>query len=31
MFTALFVSRLVFDFGVEQLNAKKLSIGWRVR
>src|SRR6056297_562475 len=31
MFTALFVSRLVFDFGVEQLKAKKLSIGWRVR
>ena len=31
MFTALFVSRLVFDFGVEQLNVKKLSIGWRIR
>jgi len=31
MFTALFVSRLIFDFGVEQLRAKKLSIGWRVR
>ncbi|HDQ14757.1 MAG TPA: protein translocase subunit SecD [Sediminispirochaeta sp.] len=31
MFTALFVSRLVFDFGVEQLRAKKLSIGWRTR
>ncbi|MFW5711316.1 MAG: protein translocase subunit SecD [Spirochaetota bacterium] len=31
MFTALFVSRLVFDFGVEQLKAKKLSIGWRIR
>lgn len=31
MFTALFVSRLVFDFSVEQLRIKKLSIGWRVR
>ena len=31
MFTALFVARLVFDFGVEQLRVKKLSIGWRVR
>jgi preprotein translocase subunit SecD len=31
MFTALFVSRLVFDFSVEQLGVKKLSIGWRLR
>lgn len=31
MFTALFVSRLVFDFGVEQLQVKKLTIGWRTR
>jgi len=31
MFTALFVSRLVFDFSVEQLRVKKLSIGWRLR
>ena len=29
MFTALFVSRLVFDFGLETLGMKKLSIGWR--
>jgi preprotein translocase subunit SecD len=31
MFTALFVSRLVFDFSVEQLKVNKLSMGWRVR
>ncbi|WP_020614422.1 protein translocase subunit SecD [Sediminispirochaeta bajacaliforniensis] len=31
MFTALFVSRLIFDFGIEQLKVKKLSIGWRIR
>jgi preprotein translocase subunit SecD len=30
MFTALFVSRLLFDFTTEQLKAKKLSIGWRI-
>jgi len=29
MFTALFVSRLVFDFGLETLKLKKLSISWR--
>jgi preprotein translocase subunit SecD len=29
MFTALFVSRLVFDFGLETLGIRKLSIGWR--
>jgi preprotein translocase subunit SecD len=31
MFTALFVSRLVFDFIVEQVRVKKLSLGWRIR
>lgn len=31
MFTALFVSRLIFDFGVEQLKIKKLTIAWRSR
>jgi len=31
MFTALFVSRLLFDFSIQQLNVKKLSIGWRVK
>jgi preprotein translocase subunit SecD len=31
MFTALFVSRLIFDFSIEQLKMNKLSIGWRVR
>ena len=31
MFTALFVSRLLFDFGIQQLHMKKLSIGWRVK
>ena len=30
MFTALFVSRLMFDFTTEKLNVKKLSLGWRV-
>ncbi|MFP4179132.1 MAG: protein translocase subunit SecD [Spirochaetaceae bacterium] len=30
MFTALFVSRLVFDFNIEQLRVKKLSLGWRI-
>lgn len=30
MFTSLFVSRLLFDFGVEQLKVKKLSISWRL-
>jgi preprotein translocase subunit SecD len=29
MFTALFVSRLIFDFSIEQLKVKKLSITWR--
>lgn len=31
IFTALFVSRLVFDFTTETLRAKKLSISWRLR
>lgn len=31
MFTALFVSRLVFDFSTEVLKRNKLSIGWRIR
>ncbi len=30
MFTALFVSRLMFDFTTEKLKIKKLSLGWRV-
>ncbi len=29
MFTALFVSRLIFDFNVEVFKVKKLSLGWR--
>ncbi len=29
MFTALFVSRLIFDFSIQQLHLKKLSISWR--
>ena len=28
VFTALFVSRLIFDFGTETLKQNKLSIGW---
>ena len=31
MFTALFVSRLMFDFGIETLGMKNLSISWRKR
>ncbi len=31
MFTALFISRLIFDFRIEQMKAKKLSIGWRIK
>ena len=30
MFTALFVSRLMFDFTTEKLKIKKLSLGWRI-
>ena len=29
MFTALFLSRLIFDFSTETLKVKKLSISWR--
>jgi len=29
MFTALYISRLVFDFGVDVLKLQKLSITWR--
>ncbi|MDR1507806.1 MAG: protein translocase subunit SecD [Treponema sp.] len=28
VFTALFVSRLIFDFGTDVLGSKKLSVGW---
>jgi preprotein translocase subunit SecD len=28
VFTALFVSRLIFDFGTDMLKSKKLSVGW---
>ena len=31
MFTALFVTRLFFDFGLDVLHTSKLRIGWRVR
>jgi preprotein translocase subunit SecD len=31
MFTALFVSRLLFDFSIETFKVKKLSISWRKR
>ncbi|MBI9102508.1 MAG: protein translocase subunit SecD [Spirochaetales bacterium] len=31
MFTALFVSRLFFDFSTETLGIKKLSISWRTK
>jgi preprotein translocase subunit SecD len=31
MFTALFVSRLVFDFMTETLHTKRLGISWRLR
>ncbi len=31
MFTALFVSRLVFDFGTDTLRRARLSIGWGIR
>ena len=29
MFTVLFVSRLIFDFSIETLKVRKLSITWR--
>jgi preprotein translocase subunit SecD len=31
VFTSLFVSRLIFDFGTDALHSKGLSISWRVR
>lgn len=31
VFTALFVSRLVFDFNTEQLHKEKISISWRLK
>lgn len=31
MFTALFLSRLIFDFGTDVLRRSKLSLGWGVR
>ena len=31
VFTALFVSRLMFDFGTDVLKSQKVSIGWRVK
>lgn len=31
VFTALVVSRLMFDFGTEVMQKKHISIGWRVR
>lgn len=30
MFTALFIAHLLFDFLVEQIKVKKLSISWRI-
>ena len=31
VFTALFVSRLIFDFGTDVLRSKKLLVGWGIR
>ena len=31
LFTALFLSRLIFDFLVDQVHVRKLSIDWRRR
>lgn len=31
VFTALFVSRLIFDFGTDVLKQKKVSISWRIK
>ncbi len=30
VFTALFVSRLIFDFGTQTLHRNKINIGWRL-
>ncbi|MDR1257612.1 MAG: protein translocase subunit SecD [Spirochaetaceae bacterium] len=31
VFTALFVSRLIFDFGTDVLGSKRVSISWRIK
>jgi preprotein translocase subunit SecD len=31
VFTALFVSRLIFDFGTDVMKTKNLSISWRIK
>ena len=31
VFTALFVSRLIFDFGTDVFHSKKVSIGWGIK
>jgi preprotein translocase subunit SecD len=31
VFTALFVSRLIFDFGTDVVGSKKISVGWFIR
>jgi preprotein translocase subunit SecD len=31
VFTALFVSRLIFDFGTDVVGSKKLSVSWRIK
>jgi preprotein translocase subunit SecD len=31
VFTALFVSRLIFDFGTDTLHSKKVSIAWGIK
>jgi preprotein translocase subunit SecD len=31
VFTALFVSRLIFDFGTDVLGSKKVSVSWRIK
>jgi preprotein translocase subunit SecD len=31
VFTALFVSRLIFDFGTDVIGSKKLSVTWSAR
>ncbi|MDR1074546.1 MAG: protein translocase subunit SecD [Treponema sp.] len=31
VFTALFVSRFIFDFGTDVLGSKKVSVSWRIK
>jgi preprotein translocase subunit SecD len=31
VFTALFVSRLIFDFGTDVLHSKRLSVSWKIK